>query len=796
MENLTPIALLGAGGIGKTSIALTVLHQDRIKHRFGENRRFIRCDQFQASRANLLNRLSKVIGAGDCNPEDLTPLRRFLSSNETLIVLDNAESILDPRGDHAEEIYDVVEELSQINDICLVITSRITAVPPDCESLEIPTLSMEAARDAFYRIYKGGGPSDLVGDVLKQLDFHPLSVTLLATVAHQNEWDNHRLGREWDKRQTGVLRTDRNKSLAATIELSLSSPMFRDLGPDARELLGVIAFFPQGVDENNIDWLFPTISDGTPFFDKFCMLSLTYRSNGFTTMLAPLREYLRPNDPNSSSLLLAAKKGYFTRMSVDLDPNSPEFEGTRWISSEDVNIEHLLDVFASTDANSDEVWNACASFIGHLYWHKPRQTVLKSRIEGLSDDHRSKPDCLFELSQLFGSIGNHMDRKRLLIHTLELERGRGNDSRVARVLRELSDANGMLGLYAEGMPHVNDALAICEGLGDKVGQARCLNTLAWSHNAGGHFHTAIKVASRAITLLPGSGQEYLTCKSHRVLGEIYSYGKQRRNAIHHFETAVRIASPFEWHDILFSTHHSLAYLFLDEEAFEDAQAHVNQVKSHVVWNAYNLGQAMEAQARIWYQQYKLKDATSEVLGAIEVFEKLGAASDVERCKMLLWANWMLQRNSGSHPPMGKTCQSNRSLSVTPSDGEYGPGTSNSIVSQVCILVPCHEHRRQNPSSDFVLPDKLSEEMVRGIFSDDPPRQLNAAKKFGMLLNKGRKPMVELAVECGVVPRFVQFLQGDHAMLQVGIIPSNNQPLAHLVHPLPLIAHMFLPLPYL
>ena len=633
-EDLTPIALIGAGGIGKTSIALTVLHHDRIRQRFGDDRRFIRCDQFPASPVHFLNRLSKVIGAGVENPEDLTPLRPFLSSREMIIFLDNAESILDPQGTAAREIYAVVEELSQFKTICLCITSRISAVPRHCKRPVIHTLSMESACDIFYAIYDNGGRSDVIINLLRRLDFHALSITLLATTASHNMWDCDRLAKEWDAHRVQVLRTDYNESLEATIELSLASPTFRELGPDARDILGTIAFFPQGINENNLDWLFPTIANKRNVLDKFRVLSLTYRSNGFVTMLAPLRDYLSPKDPASSPLLRATKDHYFSRLSIFINPGEPGFEEARWITSEDVNVEHLLDVFTSIDTYSVGAWDACASFIQHLHWHKKRLVVLGPKIEGLPDDHPSKPRCLFQLSQLFQVVGNHTECKRLVVDALRLWRERGDDFQVAETLKLLSNANTWLGLYNEGITQAKEALEIYERLNNMLGQAHSLQELTSLLYREKQFDAAEEAALRAIDF-SDKDNKFSACECYRILGDIYHSKGETEKAIKHFETSIGIASSFNWRDILFWNNYSLAELFFDQNRFNDAHAHVERAKSHVIDDSYLLGRAMELQARFWYGECMFEEAKSEVLRAVDIYEGIGATRDVEDCKAIL-----------------------------------------------------------------------------------------------------------------------------------------------------------------
>jgi tetratricopeptide (TPR) repeat protein len=551
-----------------------------------------------------------------------------------LIVLDNTESILDPQGANGREIYGVVEELSRFPNICLLITSRITTIPLNCETIKIPTLSTGAAHDTFYHIYKYGGRLDAVNGILKQLDFHPLSVTILAAVAHQNEWDNDRLAREWEQRRTGVLKTEHQASLATTIDLSLASPLFEALGPDARGLLGVIAFYPQGVSEKDLDWLLPTIPNVTRIFDKFCVLSLTYRSNGFTTMLAPLREHFRPEDPRSSPLLCTTKERYFTSLATKANPNTPGFKDERWIKSEDINVEHLLDVFASLDPDSKDVWDACINFIRQLTWFKPRQIVLRPKFEALPDTHPSKSACMSNLSMLFGMIGNSAEQVQLYNHVLKLERERGDDNRVALILWKLASANRVLGLREEAIRHAKEGSEIYERLGKPVGRARCLEQLARSLWEDGQLEAAEEAAVQSNKLLPENGQEPEVCQSHRTLGDVYRSMGQREKAIHHLEVALGIASSFNLHLHLFWIHFSLAQLSLAKEEFDEGHEHIKQAKPHAHDNPYYLGRAAHLLADVFYQQGKLEEATSEALRALEIFEKVGASKELEDSKDL------------------------------------------------------------------------------------------------------------------------------------------------------------------
>ena len=59
------------------------------------------------------------------------------------------------------------------------------------------------------------------------------------------------------------------------------------------------------------------------------------------------------------------------------------------------------------------------------------------------------------------------------------------------------------------------------------------------------------------------------------------------------------------------------------------------------------------------------------------------------------------------------------------------------------------------------------ELIQAVFLDDSARQLEATTKLRELLSNAHNPSRDHIIACGVVPRFLEFLTGPHAALQVG-----------------------------
>ena len=219
--------------------------------------------------------------------------------------------------------------------------------------------------------------------------------------------------------------------------------------------------------------------------------------------------------------------------------------------------------------------------------------MLGPKLEGLPDNHLSKPKCLYQLSWLFEAVGNRVEYKRLLGHTLTLWRWHRNNFQVAETLKLLAEANQLLGLYTEGIQQAKEALEIFKQHNSILGQADSLQQLAQLLYKDNQLDAAEEAASHSIDLLLGKSQQFRVCQGYRLLGTICHFKGEPEIAISHLETALEIVSSSNWHNQEFWIFLSLAQLFLKECRFDDAQAHVEHANLHSANDMFFPGQATQ-----------------------------------------------------------------------------------------------------------------------------------------------------------------------------------------------------------
>ncbi|KAF8139585.1 hypothetical protein K438DRAFT_1946675 [Mycena galopus ATCC 62051] len=341
------IAILGTGGMGKTSLARAVLHHGKALEQYAHHRYFVACD----SAANKIE-LAALIGAhlGLKPGKDLSQAvhHYFNTGPSSLLVLDNLETVWEPmesRGD----IEEFLSLLTDIKGLALIITMRGAERPPKVQwsrpfLLPLQPLKHHAAQQTFIDIAEDHHNPEEIDQVLSLTDNMPLAINLIAHLVDV-EGCSSVLSR-WEQERTTVISEgyDKKSNLDLSILLSLSGPRITAV-PNAPELLSLLSLLPDGLSDVELRQSKLPIKDIWNCKTTLIRTALAYLDDKKQLkVLVPIREYMRKTHPPRNELVKCLLKHFYGLLELYKDFSGTETNSAivRQISSNLANIQTVL----------------------------------------------------------------------------------------------------------------------------------------------------------------------------------------------------------------------------------------------------------------------------------------------------------------------------------------------------------------------------------------------------------------------------------------------------------------------
>ncbi|KAG2035403.1 hypothetical protein BDR03DRAFT_1093177 [Suillus americanus] len=459
------IALIGSGGMGKSSLAKAILHEPLTIKKFADRRFFVSYDGLDPSTITLETFMARFVGALGIEIAGADPLHSistFLCSASALVVLDNAETFEEASALSAlEKIPSVIAEIACITGVVLILTSRSRRSAPNVPWItkDIPPLDLRSAQEAFFRIYRPASHETAKGritNLLRDLECHPLSINLLANAAQQNGWSPVMLLERWRDQHSALLDHGEGKlqSLSYTMQLSLSSPSIQKLGEEAWHALAVIAFLPQGLNEALSKRILPSTLQIDTICDVLWRQSLVYRQGGFVKMLAPIRHYVQDSLLLPDSPCLQEIRTFYYCTVQQCSEERDDYADI--VISDHLNIEHVI---AFDLSRIPEVtYLACRTFLQCLTWHLPRTTSLTPVIFNIVENSARVPkaDCLWHLGWLYTTLSQNEESMKAFEAAGALYLAAGNYETAAECVIEYADIYRCQGRFVESQQILED----------------------------------------------------------------------------------------------------------------------------------------------------------------------------------------------------------------------------------------------------------------------------------------------------------------------------------------------------
>jgi GTPase SAR1 family protein len=113
------VAIMGPGGMGKTSLALAALHHPNIEAEY-PRRHFVSCES-ATSGPELISILGSHLGLGQSSQLSKDIFSHFLNSGPVVLVLDNLETPWEPSSTRAK-VEDFLSLLTDVPQLALIVS--------------------------------------------------------------------------------------------------------------------------------------------------------------------------------------------------------------------------------------------------------------------------------------------------------------------------------------------------------------------------------------------------------------------------------------------------------------------------------------------------------------------------------------------------------------------------------------------------------------------------------------------------------------------------------------------------
>ncbi|KAJ7478196.1 hypothetical protein FB451DRAFT_182425 [Mycena latifolia] len=293
------IAILGAGGMGKSSLAKTALHHPDVVARYNQ------CFFVAVESATNSIELAALIGSniGLKPGKDLTKpvVQYFKQSTCVLLILDNMETPWEPMNSR-RAVEEFLSLLTDIPHLTLIITMRGTERPAQVRwtrpfLVPLKPLTEDAAHQTFLDIADDVHDSHDIARLLRLTDYMPLAVNLMAHLVDYEGCPN--VLARWETEKTSLISHgwDKQSSLDVSIAISLSNPRMTSC-PSAQELLRLLSILPDGISDLELIQSDLQIQDVLRSKSTLLGTSLAYMDGKQRLKaLVPIREYMQSVHP-------------------------------------------------------------------------------------------------------------------------------------------------------------------------------------------------------------------------------------------------------------------------------------------------------------------------------------------------------------------------------------------------------------------------------------------------------------------------------------------------------------------